>query len=76
MPLYSHENDLILSLAAAREKKRPRLRQTNGEGSRGLDLDALEEEDKGGDEDGDKRAVRVFDYLNSPLYSLTFLGFM
>ena len=76
MSLYLHENDLILSPAAARERKRPRLRQTNGEGSRGLDLDALEEEDNVGDEDGEKRAVRAFDYLNSLRYTLTFLAFM
>ena len=41
---------------------RPRLRQTNGTDFRGLDLDALEDEDKEGDEDGEKRVVRSIDY--------------
>jgi len=41
------------------------LRQTNGEDVRGLDLDALEDEDKEGDENGEKRAVGAFDCSNS-----------
>ena len=55
---------MILYSAAARERKRPRLRQTKGEDFRGLDLDALEEEDKEGTEDVEKRAVRASDCSN------------
>ena len=72
--LYALMNDLNLSPAAARERKRPRPRQTNGEDFRGLDLDALEEGDKGGDDDGEKIVVRTFDYLNPLRHSLTFLA--
>jgi len=48
-----------------RERKRPRLIQTNGEDVQGVDLDALENEDKEGDEDREKKAVHAFDYSKS-----------
>jgi len=62
----------MFSSAAARGRKRQRLRQTNSEDFQGLDLDALEDEDKGGDEGAEKRAVRALDHskLAHPLPDL------